>query len=694
MTDLIFLKALRDKLKGGNIKSIHLNALPGRYATRLDCANLNYIRPDLSDKFLNQLLTQSCFDFKISFDGIDLNAIQLEEQKRLGLLSKRLNSINIENEDNYKEHGIKTFGFGFPLLIKPSKLDPKKIIKAPLFIWPLEIIKATNKVNTWSILRNKIRNENGKIVDEEIHSVGLNEVLLSFLKTDENILVPQINEDLLEDAVIDQSELIDECYKVLKALNTNATTNIKESLLTKFKEPLNNIPDSANLESVSGNIPWIHFGGVFGLFRTQKESIITDIDKIIDRFNDFDFENLEVENFSGTAHSAIETDPSQQEILTTLGIEPKKIIQGPPGTGKSQSLTALITNALSNNLKCLVVCEKKTALDVIKKNLHKENDQLGALAAVVEDINKDRDGIVNSVRDRLANLSQYASFNQTNYTTVRETVEAKAAELNHQHKQLDKKIYLGKSWTELVGEFLKRQKVADFAELKPKLDYKQFKFHEDEKELAEIVSKIKTAKKLYADVKRLDHPLEILSDEFFKEDNPRAIQLKLEELSKETAKELEEIKIELQRQLSEYQSWLDSHFGEYYNAVKKQINGYKEFIVSNHEQFGELFFKNDGFTKFRIRSLSIISNRYKTLKENRITLVNQVLEIRQVHQSLKYFEHNYIEETHTPTLKVFVENIDKLNEHTEEWFKNNEKVKQDYLQNFSSDFLCQHFHLL
>ena len=133
MTDLIFLKALRDKLKGGNIRSIHLNALPGRYATRLDFANLNYIKPDFAEKFLNQLLTQSCFDFKISFDGIDLNFIQLEEQKRLGLLSKRLNSINIENEDNYKEHGIKTFGFGFPILIKPSRQDPKKIIKAPTF---------------------------------------------------------------------------------------------------------------------------------------------------------------------------------------------------------------------------------------------------------------------------------------------------------------------------------------------------------------------------------------------------------------------------------------------------------------------------------------------------------------------------------------------------------------------------------
>lgn len=688
MTDLVFLKALRDKLKGGNTRSIHLNVLPGRFATRLDLADLNNIRPDFAEKFLDQLLTTACFDFKISFDGIDLNSIQSDEQKRLGLLSKRLNSLNIENEDNYKEHGIKTFGLGFPILIKPSKQDPKKIIKAPLFIWQLEIIKATNKVNTWSILRNKTRNENGKIIDEEVHSVELNEVLLSFLKSDESISIPQINEDLLEDAVIDQKELIEECYKVLKALNTNASTNIKESLLAKFKEPLRTIPEASALESVSGNIPWIHFGGVFGLFRTQKESIITDIDKIIDKFDEFDFENLEVENFSGTAHSAVETDPSQQEILTSLGIEPKKIIQGPPGTGKSQSLTALITNALANNLKCLVVCEKKTALDVIKNNLHKENDQLGALAAVVEDINKDRDGIVNSVRNRLGTPASHEGFNQLKYAIIRETVEVNAEEINHQHKQLDKKIYLGKSWTELVGDFLKRQKAVDFIELKSKLDYKQFKFQDEEKELAEIVSKIKIAKNLYADVKRLDHPLEILSDAIFKEDNPRAIQLKLEEVSKETSIRLEEVKEELQIEKVKYQKWLDNHFSEYYFAVKQQIDKYKEFSGSNYGEFGELFFKNDGFTKFRIQTLSTVSNRYKKLKGNRIDLVNRIQDIKKAHQTVNYFEHVYIEGTPTTaTLKAYVNNIDILSDHLEEWFKNKEKVKQNFLQNFSSDCL-------
>jgi hypothetical protein len=93
MTDLVFLKALRDKLKGGNIRSIHLNVLPGRFASRLDLGNLNFIKSGFAEKFLDMLFTQACFDFKISFDDIDLNGLPTEEQKRLGLLSKRLNSL-------------------------------------------------------------------------------------------------------------------------------------------------------------------------------------------------------------------------------------------------------------------------------------------------------------------------------------------------------------------------------------------------------------------------------------------------------------------------------------------------------------------------------------------------------------------------------------------------------------------------
>jgi superfamily I DNA and/or RNA helicase len=581
LIDLIFLKALREKLKGGNLKSIHLNVLPGRFVARLDLGNMNYVKPGLAEDFLQKLLNEPCFEFEISFDEIDLNEISNEEKKRINLVSKRLNAMVFENEDNFKEHGIKTFGFGYPILLKHSRQDPTKIIKAPLFIWPLEILNVRKKVNTWLILRNKIRNnESGRIVNEEIHSVNLNEVLLSHIKNDENKIIPQINEELLEDEIIDSDELINECYNVLKALNPNTKEQVRNDLLSKLNDKIENIPDSKSIESISNINPWMIFGGVFGLFRTQKESIITDIDRLIEKYDEFKFENFITDKFPDTPYSSVETDPSQQEILNTLSIEQKKIIQGPPGTGKSQSLSAIITNSLASNLKCLVVCEKKTALDVIKNNLSSESSNIGELAAVIEDINKDRDAIVNSVRNRISSLKDTISFNKLSYDSTLKNIEDTVSIINDQHKQLDKKVYRGKIWTELVGELLKREKESEFNLLKEKLDYNLFKFQENENEFSDIVSKLEPAKELYSDVNQLDHPLNILKLELFKQGNPRGIQMEIENISNKALPEIKKLNSEI-----------------------------KESI----DNFDNLFTEENNFTLIRLKLLSIFSKRYKNL---------------------------------------------------------------------------------
>ena len=577
MSDLVFLKALRDKLKGGNSRSIHLNVLPGRFVSRLDLANLNDIQLDLSRHFLKTLLTKGNFEFKISFDNLELNIFSGDQQKKLGLFSKRLNSLYIENEDNFKEHGIKTFGFGYPVIVKRSRQDPTKIIKAPLFIWPLEIIKSYNKVNEWSILRNKIRNDQGKIIDDEIHSVGLNEVFLSFIKTDENINIPQINEELLEDAIIDEKELIDTCIGVLKALNVYSS-DLEESLQKKFRAPIDPLPDAKEFDAISNNTPWIHFGGVLGLYRTQKESIITDIDRLIERHSEFAFEDLKVENFSGTPFSAIQTDPTQQEILSTLGIEPKKIIQGPPGTGKSQSLTALITNALANGKKCLVVCEKKTALEVIKQNLLKENEQLGNLAAVIEDISKDRDSIVNSVRERMATINMSAYYNDVSYQSASKVTETLAGEINIQHKELDYKIYQGKNWTELVGDYLKHQKKTDINLVKNKLDYSWFSFSDSSNELAETSAILREAKKLYAEVSTLDHPLDSLNDTVFNEQNYTIAKLNLEKRLSQLVDEINELSLEIHVVNKNLKSWEENQFNAFPEVVRNSLNGFLKYL--------------------------------------------------------------------------------------------------------------------
>ncbi|MBO4539015.1 MAG: AAA family ATPase, partial [Clostridia bacterium] len=61
------------------------------------------------------------------------------------------------------------------------------------------------------------------------------------------------------------------------------------------------------------------------------------------------------------------TDASQEKAL--LSSNNNIVLFGPPGTGKSQTISAIVGNAVANGKKILVVCQKKVALDVIYSRL-------------------------------------------------------------------------------------------------------------------------------------------------------------------------------------------------------------------------------------------------------------------------------------------------------------------------------------
>lgn len=676
-----FLNALREKLKGGNTRSIHLNALPGRYATRLDAANLDHIVTGLANDFLNTLLTEASFEFKVSYDGIDLNELDDEGQKNLGLISKRLNSLYIENEDNYKEHGVKTFGFGFPLLIKRSRKDPKKIIKAPLLIWPLEITKSHKKINTWSILRNKSVTTNGKIQEDDIHTVSINEVLLSFTNGDEEITLPQINEEVLEDSLLNKEELMNICITILQHLNVNTTT--LSTLSEKLDSGLNPIPAKQELEEQTTNLPWLYFGGVFGLFRNQKESIIGDLDGLIEKTEEFDF-NLKVDNILGSPHSAIPTDPSQQSILNSLTDHPEKIIQGPPGTGKSQTLTALVINALANGLKCLIVCEKKTALDVIYANLVEHDPKLGSLATVIEDLSKDRNHLVNTVRDRLSQVGILMRSNSFAAKALYDKLDEKISLINSYHKNLDKKIFHGQNWTCLVGQYRKKTKHNEsFGFLKYHLSHKNYSFHHDEQELPWLIEQINKAEKLYKTIQSKEQVLDLIQDQYLKEDTFLSFKLKLEEDLDNDIKKLDKLSKKAEKQLQHYHQWIDQHYTEFYNNVSTQGVELIRFANEHEIQFGETLFKNDLFTQLYIIIFSIIQEEAKTLKEKRKLLVTAAASLHSTHKEYNYFQG--IQQPRKATnLKQYVAFAEEYANRLEEWYRNIEEVKSEYKHHLSS----------
>ncbi len=72
---------------------------------------------------------------------------------------------------------------------------------------------------------------------------------------------------------------------------------------------------------------------------------------------------------SADTYLPITVDSSQLRAINMAVAGSSFVLHGPPGTGKSQTITAMISNALFNGKKVLFVAEKMAALEVVEKRL-------------------------------------------------------------------------------------------------------------------------------------------------------------------------------------------------------------------------------------------------------------------------------------------------------------------------------------
>jgi len=437
------LNELQRRLKVGNRRGVHLNAIPAKSRYKFDLNRLSFISKELPEKFIKSLLSEQPLKFKISWrDNVpDLNSLLEGDQAQLSKITKTFENLINQTESIESEKGINTFGFGFPILVRRDQLD-NKLTVAPILIWSLRI-KKSKEFNTWEINR-----------DEE-DPIYLNEVLINHLYSDAKIELEQIPSEMLDDGLISNAELIEICTKLIKQINTVVPANINE----QFGEKLNKISaigDKAHYENLTLNSKdaLIEFAGLFSIFEVQKQNIINDYGNLM-ALPDVTIDLADLENHSFQSISSVETDPSQQGILHSLEATRNILIQGPPGTGKSQTLAAILINALENERKTIVVCEKRTALEVLHNALIEKD--LNFHCVLIRDIVKDRRTVVDSVRGRVDN-SNYKKYHYAHTKGSLDRILSRAKTLidsiNGKHRKLAEELLGNDSWTDLVGKLL------------------------------------------------------------------------------------------------------------------------------------------------------------------------------------------------------------------------------------------------
>jgi superfamily I DNA and/or RNA helicase/very-short-patch-repair endonuclease len=478
------LNELQNRLKVGNRRGVHLNAIPAGSRYKFDLNRLSHIDKNLPKDFIEALLSEKPLNFKISWKNNvpDLNSLFVEEQTQLIKITKSFDNLINQTEAIESEKGINTFGFGFPLLVRRDQID-NKLTVAPILIWSLRI-KRTKEFNTWTVLRS---------TEDPIY---LNEVLINHLQSDSKIEITPISSEMLDDGLIDKQELLTICVDLINSINSTTPENLHEILDQKIQN-IKGISTKKHFENLPLNSTnsFIEFGGLFSIFEVQKQNIINDYEELKELEGmTIDLEDMEEHYFQPI--SSIKTDPSQQSILHSLESTRNILIQGPPGTGKSQSLTAILINALENKKKTIVVCEKRTALEVLHKALSDKG--LSHLCVLIKDIVKDRRNAVNSVRERI----EKTSYRKYEYLYSKEPLECLTKKLktlidsiNNKHKELSKNLIQDKTWSHIVGAFISKTKESDENfEITLKRDH--FTFQSEE--LSTTLDMVKKAQELYS----------------------------------------------------------------------------------------------------------------------------------------------------------------------------------------------------
>ncbi len=457
-----------------------------------------------------------------------------------------------------------------------------------MLIWNIDIEKSSRKTNEWIINR------------EDDYPITLNEVLISHIKQDENIIINELPDKYLDDSIIDKGELLQICNEILTQLNATGEKSYNDIEITTC-------PSKDKVENITGTIPWISWSGVFGLFRTQKESIISDVEKLIENYNSFKFEKLKVETYQTSTISGVETDPSQEKIINSINKTQKIIIQGPPGTGKSQTLTAIITNALENGAKCLVVCEKKTALNVIYNNLN----EIGCskFCAIIDDVSKDRKKIIETVRGfEKSEFPINCGYREQLYENKLKDFNSLKENLINRHKAVLIKIFGDYNWKEVIGNFLNQSKKNKTQNLKTLLKVNDYDF--TYKEYQKLLKVIHDGEYYFKEINNLNHPLNKLNNNIF------------------INKFLVSKKIEIEEKLIELKKMSESQIKD----INKYISEFDKIFTNYSYNFRIIC----GF-------ISFFSKKYKNITKIKLTTINNYKKLINQHNDCDLFNYCFID---------------------------------------------------
>ncbi len=307
---------------------------------------------------------------------------------------KKLERMQKAASDNMHSTGQHTLFLGYPCIVLPVAGGKSKL--APLTLFSVQVVISSQRI---TIRRMLDSNDQGIPIASD---ALLNRLVCAYVKREYGV---DLNGDKHQ-FDIKGAELEEQIQHVLspwKAVKREFCYPQTTEVITK--------EELKRLDPTSED-PYIVDHAILGLAEFSGQALIDDLDKIEKAFEgglpcppalaklvmsaSAHVDNEAVEPGVESRKWLVEkSDPSQEKAVWSQKRNSLVVLQGPPGTGKSQTIVNIVADALAQNKTVMVVCQKRSAIEVVHKRLTAVG--LGELAVLVDDINKDRLKVVRRI---------------------------------------------------------------------------------------------------------------------------------------------------------------------------------------------------------------------------------------------------------------------------------------------------------
>lgn len=480
----MILQAMLQRLFASLMRGPGLSARPHNSRQRIDAMDLRHFGGASPERLLAELLEKGSVDFPATVPAFKKpeypESEWSDEQKsskqaadRQGRLLGKLRDIAQDAIDYYNDHGEQALFIGFPLLSLPAAGDrfagKSNRILAPILLAPVNLrVRRTTKPGV-SI----------ELAAEGADRVMANPALLAWIEQQTG----SSSEELFTDEGGEETwkEIAEVIAHVAKAAGTELLEMGPETVIAA-------VPKTDELPAGPAMLP----AAVLGLLPLANPGLLRDTrwmaenepalglpvsaflkpaalmppqDHALPEEEEHDPASVAQAGPDYAAEWLVtQADPCQAGAVAHARKGGALVIHGPPGTGKSQTIANIIGDHLARGEKVLFVCDKRTALDVVKYRL--DGMGLGALCGVIHDPQRDRRDLYLGLRDRLQELPQSAPV-----ADPKRELEAANQRLGDLHGELRNSYAQlhapdadgGRSFHELAGEWFEASAAATSA---------------------------------------------------------------------------------------------------------------------------------------------------------------------------------------------------------------------------------------